>query len=172
MGGAEWEICVFALICLCHMWVSFHLYLFSLRAYVQPFIFCTLVWLCCAVLCDQKKATDSWQALTTFWTGLGSFYFQFKHFWISAWGNKVLIKRHEGGVQTEIKITPTRSEVLTMTFFKSWSMYVVFFLGSWVEWEWQVRFWVFKVLSAFHTWCCQHVFSQYYGLTCKCEWML
>lgn len=139
---------------------------------------------CVTVLCStvqlkkKKKATDSRQALTTFWTGLGLFYFQFKPFEISAWGNKVLIKRCEGEVQTETKITPTRSEVLSMTFFKSWSMYVVFLfsLGVMGMTEWGSGFF-FKVLSAFHMWCWQHVFCinvswKYYVLTCRCEWML
>lgn len=75
--------------------------------------------------------------------------------WAGPWGNKVPIKRHAGQVQTETKSTPTQSEVLSMTFLKSWSMYVVFFLGQLGgRGHGQLRFWIsFKVLSAFCTWC-------------------
>lgn len=89
---------------------------------LQFFLLCD-----CAVLCYQK----GWRLLTSIEyipNRLGWFYLQFEHFWFGAWGNKVLIKRHEGGVKTETKINPNRSEVLTMTFFKSWSMY--FFVGD------------------------------------------
>lgn len=146
--GREWEICVSDV-------VPFLRYWFSLRAMacIQPFN-AVLLRDSAVQYCAIQKATDSWQALTTFWTGLGSFYFQFKHFWICAWGNN-LIKHYEGGVQTETKITPSRSEVLTMTFFKLWSMYVVFFLSSWVKREWRevlgfLRFLVHFICGVFN----------------------
>lgn len=82
--GGERYMCVCFRLCVCVCVsdvVSFHLYSFSLRAmaYIQPFI-SVLLCDCAMQNCAIKETTDSWQALTTFWTGLGSFYFQFKHF--------------------------------------------------------------------------------------------
>lgn len=124
--GREWEICVYST-CLNVRWGLFPPILILTKSQdlfpaLQFFLLCD-----CAVLCYQK----GWRLLTSIEyipNRLGWFYLQFEHFWFGAWGNKVLIKRHEGGVKTETIINPNRSEVLTMTFFKSWSMY--FFLGD------------------------------------------
>lgn len=53
--GREWEICVYALICIrCGLLPLIRILTKSHGLYPALY-FCTLVWLCGAVLCDQKK---------------------------------------------------------------------------------------------------------------------
>lgn len=104
--------------------VSFHLYSFSRRAvvYIQPFISVLLWRLCYAELSNPKKTKKHWQALTTFWTGLGSFYFQFKRFESVLEVTKFLSSAMREEFKLQLKSPQPRSEVLSLTFFKSWSM--------------------------------------------------
>lgn len=84
--------------------------------------FCTLV---ATVLCrteQSKKNKKHWQALTTFWTGLGSFYFQFKRFESVLEVTKFLSSAMREEFKLQLKSPQPRSEVLSLTFFKSWSM--------------------------------------------------
>lgn len=118
----------------------------SSRTYIQPLI---SVLLCERALPEleqsynnkdeKKKKKKHRQVLTTFRTGPGLFYFQFKPFRISE-VLRYLLRRSSTArdpVQTETESEttplpnpPTHSEVLSLTFFKSWSV-EYFVSGSW-----------------------------------------
>lgn len=151
-------------LCICVLWgirgadmVSFHLYSFSLRATnsIQPFI--SLLLCDCAVqYCAIRKATDSWQALTTFWAGLGCFYFQFKHF------ESALEVTSATREEFKLKLKSPQPKVRCYTWHslsRDWCM-LVFFSGQPGEPGGMTSevLDLLKFFSASHMWCCQQVF--------------
>lgn len=107
----------------CQMW-SPRAYARSHERTSKPFI---SVLLCERALTELEQSNNNMDeeeggggALATFWTGPGLFYFQLKPFQ----NQRHQLSSNPAPFQTETETTSprTRSEVISLTFFKSWSM--------------------------------------------------
>lgn len=120
----------------------------SSRTYIQPFIsvlLCERVW----PELQQSNNNDRKKSIGKHWLhseqGRDCFTFSLNLFESALEVTKFFPSATRDPVQTETETNPrTHSEVLSLTFFKSWSV-GYFVSGSCFEWKWQMRFWVMSL---------------------------